>query len=679
MIRLNIPIEALIVNLQSSGSIHYNLKYSVIRNGRSVQNSVEGILTTSGSNTILTNDYSSGHIDIDSLNVTNIDGSSNFVSLLKGTFSGTYNLTSEAIGLNFRESINYTSEGGFRILDQNGGFKTFSESACADADVFNTDSTYATTVASGGTLIVPNSTIDVNSVPEGDVVSVKPIDINLIDSGAVAVTPTDVTITGNTITIEAPDSVVENSDASYTDTIVPGDTLVLPDSQVNVNSNNEGNVVSVKTIDINLVDGISPITPVGISITGNTIDIDIDVTQPVDIEINGNAYDTVNAPATVDIPVINSASGVVGVIAGLDVIIQDSTAVIKDSVGATIKTELILAEASENITINDSTVNVRQSDSTLISAVAVKAENSDDYIVADSVIENSDASYSANVLATDPLTLPDSQINVNSNNEGNVVSVKTIDVDIVDSLSAPVVPTSVVLVGNTLTIEVPDPGATPSGVAYQYPKYAQQASYRTGDVGDRMANGWMDSLVNPAYPKAYAELDYEDTNWWQILKNPLIVDGVSSTNRFVDVDGGQTWSATDNKNLVTIDKLSSLMYYNRAVNNGNDWAAAIDAALAFSIVVDGVTYDDWYLPSIDEYLSLYGTERTALGGLYNPSATLIIGSNNNLHWSSTTVEGTTANAYYYATTQKSVLTIAKTTAGQRSLYVRKASNLITAP
>jgi len=64
--------------------------------------------------------------------------------------------------------------------------------------------------------------------------------------------------------------------------------------------------------------------------------------------------------------------------------------------------------------------------------------------------------------------------------------------------------------------------------------------------------------------------------------------------------------------------------------------------------------------------------------LFNPSATLIIGSNNNAHWSSTTIEGTTANALYYTTTDKRVLAIAKTT-NFRSLYVRKASNLITAP
>jgi hypothetical protein len=113
-----------------------------------------------------------------------------------------------------------------------------------------------------------------------------------------------------------------------------------------------------------------------------------------------------------------------------NIVVNDSVAVIKNSVGTTLKSENILAQASENITINDSSV------------------------------ENSDASYSVDVLAQGSLTLPDSQINVNSVDSGDVVSVKTIDVNLEDSLGAPVVPTSVGLVGNTLTIEVPSGGGS---------------------------------------------------------------------------------------------------------------------------------------------------------------------------------------------------------------------------
>jgi archaellum component FlaF (FlaF/FlaG flagellin family) len=109
--------------------------------------------------------------------------------------------------------------------------------------------------------------------------------------------------------------------------------------------------------------------------------------------------------------------------------VADSVAVIKDSANTTLKSENIKATESENIVVNDSSV------------------------------ENSDASYSVNVLAEGSLVLPDSQINVNSVDAGDVVSVKTIDVNITDGVD-PVTPTSVGLVGNTLTIEVPSGGGS---------------------------------------------------------------------------------------------------------------------------------------------------------------------------------------------------------------------------
>jgi len=75
--------------------------------------------------------------------------------------------------------------------------------------------------------------------------------------------------------ITAPDADVENSDASYTDTIESGGTLVVPDSDVNVNSSLEGTVVSVKDIDIDVTDGSSPVTPDAVSVVGNTVTIQV--------------------------------------------------------------------------------------------------------------------------------------------------------------------------------------------------------------------------------------------------------------------------------------------------------------------------------------------------------------------------------------------------------------------
>jgi hypothetical protein len=90
-----------------------------------------------------------------------------------------------------------------------------------------------------------------------------------------------------TIVVENPtcaDANVENSDASYTNSIPSGGLLTLPDSQINVNGVDEGDIPSVGTIEIDLHDGTSPVTPVAVTITGRTVDIELTPT-PQDIFI----------------------------------------------------------------------------------------------------------------------------------------------------------------------------------------------------------------------------------------------------------------------------------------------------------------------------------------------------------------------------------------------------------
>ena len=493
MIRLNTPIESIVINLQSAGEVNYNIQYVFVRNGVTLNKSVEGILTTSGQHVVLINDYSSGYFDITYLNITNIDPAQNYISVLKKTNVNETNLTSEAIGLKNRECIEFTSESGFKTLDQNGSFKTITSSVSADGDVENSDMSYMATVPSGGSLTLPDSDIEVNGVPEGVVVSVKTISVDLND-GVNPVNPTLVTLVGNTLTITLPDIgdvTVENSDATYSVVEPSGGTLVLPDSQINVNGVDEGDVVSVKAINVDLTDGVNPVVPTSVGLVGNTLTITLPASGggDVDIEINGVPYDTITAPATVDIPVINTTPVPVGTIVGTDVVVGDSTvnvrksdatlisavtvvaegvtsysvgdstAVIKDSVGTTLKSEGILAATSENITINNSTVNIRNTAATLLHAVSVRAEATTTQDIADTTVDNSDASYSVNVLAEGSLTLPDQQINVNSVDEGDIPSVGTIDIDLSDGVN-PVVPTSVTITGRTIDIVVPSGSTT---------------------------------------------------------------------------------------------------------------------------------------------------------------------------------------------------------------------------
>jgi hypothetical protein len=739
MIRLNTPIESLVINLQSAGNVQYNIQYVIVRQGTRLEKSTEGLLTSSGQNVVLINDFSSGYFDITYINVTNIDPTENFISVLKKTNVSEFNLTSEAIGLKNRECTEFTSESGFKVLDQNGSFKTITESVSADGDVENSDMSYMASVPSGGTLTLPDSDIEVNGVGEGVVVSVKTISVDLND-GVNPVSPTLVTLLGNTLTITLPDIgdvTIENSDATYQVIEPSGGTLVLPDSQINVNGVDEGDVVSVKAINVDLTDGVDPIVPTSVGLVGNTLTITLPTSGggDVDIEINGVPYDTITAPATIDIPVINSVPAPVGTIVGTDVVvgdatvnvrksdatlisavtveaegvgsynvadstavikdsagttlksesilaatsenitINDSTAVIKDSIGTTLKTENILAEASENITINNSTVNIRDTAATLLHSVSVRAEATTTQDIADTTVENSDASYSVNVLAEGSLTLPDSQINVNGVDEGDIVSVKTIDVNLEDSVGDPVTPTSVGLVGNTLTIEVAS-GSSPSGVLFKTIDAQQRTSYRTGDEGWRSQNGWFD-YTPPTTPEVIAELDYTNTAFFNVLASPLVVNGVSSTTRFVDVDGGQTFSATGNKNLVVIDKLTGLMFNRLSIGGAADWNAAIDNALAYSVVVNSVTYDDWYLATkkeIENSFHLYAGINAHIDTL---TSVAVMPNSSNIN-SATTVPTNTANHFYWELGLRYLQPIAKTI-GLSVLYVRNARNLITAP
>jgi hypothetical protein len=68
-----------------------------------------------------------------------------------------------------------------------------------------------------------------------------------------------------------PDATVENSDASYTDTVASGGALVLPDTDIEVNGVNEGSVPSVSTIDFQLTDGVNPVTPDSVTVVGNVV------------------------------------------------------------------------------------------------------------------------------------------------------------------------------------------------------------------------------------------------------------------------------------------------------------------------------------------------------------------------------------------------------------------------
>ena len=71
-------------------------------------------------------------------------------------------------------------------------------------------------------------------------------------------------------------------------------------NQINVNSTNEGVVPAVGPIDINLSDGVDPIIPTSVSITGRAINIEITTTKTLDITVTPSLTTVTQNVETID-------------------------------------------------------------------------------------------------------------------------------------------------------------------------------------------------------------------------------------------------------------------------------------------------------------------------------------------------------------------------------------------
>lgn len=150
--------------------------------------------------------------------------------------------------------------------------------------------------------------------------------------------------------------------------------------------------------------------------------------------------------------------------------------------------------------------------------------------------------------------------------------------------------------------------------------------YRTGDDADTSSEG---------RPTDFLTLDAA----------PLHNDGTATinttTNRFTDELGGQTYT-----NDIVLDwstwNGSTLLGYSRVnIATGNTWDTAIDNSLAFSV---GTFTSGWRLSNIKEIFNIlnYENSRTELLD-YAP---LNLSSSGRLYWSSNTVANTSTSAYF---------------------------------
>jgi hypothetical protein len=458
---------------------------------------------------------------------------------------------------------------------------------------------------------------------------------------------------------------------------------LLPDIiDFEVNNAVEGQVNNTAPTGVVLLDtDLNQINPVSITQIANYFEIVIATGSivPAIIEINGGAFKTVDPGDTLDILIENSDLVSVGTPDAPNnrVDIADSTLLIQKSDSTLIFSFDIAAEDLEFYNVADSAITVLNSLSNVVDSGNVKATENGNFTAPDGTYENSDSTFTDSVASGELNKLiPDIDLSVNSIVEGSVPSVKDIDIELEDSLSNPITPSSVTMVGDVLTIEVPSGGGSPSGVLFKTIEPGQYTSYRTGDEGWRVQNNWYD-YTPPINPKAIAELGYTSVNFFNVLKSPLIVNGISSTVRFVDINGVQAFTTTGNANLVVIDKLTGMMYSRGTIAAGG-WNAAIDGAIAYSITVNSNVYDDWYLISRKEIVSIIHYF-AGIDARNDTITNILLWQGQNNCWTSTTNPANTANAYRFITGTRNIDNFIKTETSIFPLYVTNARNLITAP
>lgn len=251
---------------------------------------------------------------------------------------------------------------------------------------------------------------------------------------------------------------------------------------------------------------------------------------------------------------------------------------------------------------------------------------------------------------------------------GSVLDIELIDTDDVE--------VGTIIDEDTVQVEK---AIVKSGVLLQWPLGMQYTSYRTGDVGWRLQNGYFDYTI-PENPEVIAELDSSlGANAWYQLKNPLKVGGVSNTLRFVDVDGIQAFGVTDNVSKILIDKLTGIGIYRFPEDYSTaNWNGNIDAALSFSVVVKGITYSDFFLMSIEEYLKVFGICSITASSLKdNITSVVIMGpSVGNTYHTSTSYEDPTTLSVVHSYSQP---TTDNKTSVRSGIYVFDARSLISAP
>jgi hypothetical protein len=298
--------------------------------------------------------------------------------------------------------------------------------------------------------------------------------------------------------------------------------------------------------------------------------------------------------------------------------------------------------------------------------------------IADSTVENSDSTYSSDVVAEGSLVLPDITVNVKNTlgttvNTGSYPRVTDVDISAPDAtinnsnntfnLSVPSGTTETLsdetiliydendVLVDTITYPALDnyevfldsycPAPTPPTYASaELMKTGQTTSYRTGDDGDFEAGRGASFLT-------------------LLANNPF-----GNTNRFTDILGGQTYATAIVIDWSTYDGVS-VLGYTKALNTVNvDWNGAVDGALATSI---STFTSGWRLTNVNELGNIVAYGGVTLTCLNYAPFNI---QDDRLVWSSTTAPFGATTAFTLATGNGVQNVLAKTSAFCRYIACR---------
>lgn len=281
-------------------------------------------------------------------------------------------------------------------------------------------------------------------------------------------------------------------------------------------------------------------------------------------------------------------------------VIKDSGVTLRDTLGNVISSTDILAEGSENIIAPDALLHIKKENDGTITNLTLLSNSSTQYIV-----NNND-------------------ISVNGILEFDIHATEALDIRLRDASNAVITPISVTDMGNHATIVLPSAPAQRSTATLM--KTGQTVSYATNDDGMDEYGRVVNFLTLDAAP----------------LHNNGAATLNTTTNRFTDSLGGQTYT-----NTIVLDwstwNGATLKGYRRTKSSGyQDWANAMTSVAALTIG----GFSGWRLPNRNELENLIneGVATTCVN--YAP---FNLTTDTNL-WTNTTAFNNTANARVMAST-----------------------------